>query len=64
LFNILQECLLGGGLSGSLGLTLRLAEAAGYTPLLITFKDIEASMKSVTRSVVHWLRMPGFSAAV
>jgi hypothetical protein len=40
---------LGGGLSGSTSLTVRLAEAAGYTPLLITYKDIEASMKAVTR---------------
>ena len=48
-YNDIKDCLLGGGLSGSMGLTLRLAEAAGYTPLLITYKDIESSMKAVTR---------------
>jgi hypothetical protein len=36
-------------MSGATSLTLKLAETAGYTPLLITYRDIESSMKAVTR---------------
>jgi len=45
----LKECLLGGGMTGSTGLTARLAQASGYSPLVIDPTSLELSMAIVLR---------------
>lgn len=44
-----QEALIGGGMTGSTDLSIRLAEASGYIPLLIDHTTIDAKMKTISR---------------
>ncbi|XP_023328867.1 protein TBRG4 [Eurytemora carolleeae] len=47
--NPFQESLIGGGLTGTTNLNVRLAEAKGYRALVLDYRTIDASMKTISR---------------